>query len=165
MFNYFLYFLCMPNALPRIVMFDLEDTLIESEDKPFIHKWDIIDNIIKNTNPDRIGLFSFILHTQEDVINASRLIEMIESAWNIAIDRSLIPTKRDIHQLVKTRGKERFLVREHMDFMDFCEFWSKDRAFIDWCRITQSGHVILVDDMVSDCDLQFPECRIQMIRV
>ena len=146
-------------------MFDIENTLIESEDKPFIHKWDIIDAIIKNTKPDRIGLFSFILHSPDDVIEASHLIEMIESAWNITIDRSLIPNKRDIHQLVKTRGKETFLIREHMDFMYFCEFWSKDRAFIDWCRITQSGHVILVDDMVSDCDLQFPECRIQMIRV
>lgn len=151
--------------VPKIVMFDIEDTLVLSEDEPRIHKWDIINDIINTTQPDRIGLFSFIMHTPDDIDGARHLIELFESAWNIKIDRSLIPVKRDIHQLVKEHGKETFLAREHMDFMDFCEFWSKDRAFIDWCRLTQSGHIILVDDMVCECDLRFPECRIQMIHV
>lgn len=149
----------------KILMFDIENTLVVSEDEPRIHKWDIINDIINHTKPDRIGLFSFILHTPNDIDGARHLIELFESSWNIVIDRSLIPLKCDIHQLVKEHGKETFLARKHMDFMDFCDFWSKDRAFIDWCRLTQSGHLILVDDMVCDCDLSFPECRIQMIRV
>lgn len=149
----------------HILMLDIEGTLLISEDTPTIHKWDRINEIITYTKPDRIGLFSFIFHTQADVFGASHLISMFNDSWNIKIDRELIPTKELIYELIKTSGKETFFSRQQMCFMDFCELWSKDRAFIDWSRITQTGHIVLVDDMVCDCDLWYPECHIQMIHV
>ncbi len=51
-----------------------------------------------------------------------------------------------------------------MSFEDFTELWSKDRAFIDWCRSTFDHiSVLLIDDMVPNCELWFPEVNIGMI--
>lgn len=148
-----------------LAMFDIEDTLIVSEDTPIIHKFETISRILAELKPDRIGLFSFIFYTDDDVNKANHLIRLFEDAFNISIDRSLIPTKQSIYESIRSSGKETFISKRSFSFMDFCELWSKDRAFIDWCRIHGSGDVVLVDDMVCDCELRFPECNIRMIKV
>lgn len=150
-----------------IIFFDLEQTLIESWEVPVVDNIEKIHNLLKDVQCREFGLFSFAIWSPEDRAEfINRIAPRIHDAFGISFNPNLIPTKREVHQKIKLDCKEMFISRQSLSFEDFVELWSKDRAFIDWSRASFTNkNIALVDDVVSDCTLQFPEVSIQMIRL
>lgn len=150
-----------------IVFFDLEKTLIESWDVPVVDNVDKILNALKDINCSEFGIFSFAIWSPEDREEfISRIAPRISETFGIQFNPLLVPTKKEIHQKIKADGKEIFISRQGFSFEDFVELWSKDRAFIDWCRASFiNKNIAFFDDVVSDCNLLFPEVSIRMFRV
>lgn len=149
----------------KTLMFDIEGVLIKDvvEDQRIINHA-VIQNLIYTYQPDRIGLFSFALETSQDVKKYEYLFQFFESTFNINIDRMLIPCKMDILHSINTFVQDVFIARGAVSFTDFNELWTKERAFITWARQTLSSHILYVDDMISNCVLQYPECTITAFR-
>ena len=151
-----------------IVFLDLEATVIDSWDNP-VFIGERLKSLISDMDAERFGIFSFAIWSEEDRQHCIKhIVPMLEANLGIKIDLTLIPTKREMCEKIRTCGKENFLAREFMSFDDFRELWSKDRAFIDWIRASfgkTSTSFCLIDDMVSTCELWFPEVNIGMLKV
>ena len=149
----------------KTLIFDIEGVLIKDvvEDQAIIDHA-AIQSIIDAYRPDRIGLFSFALETSHDVHKYEYLFRFFESTFSINIDRTLIPCKMEMLQSVNTFAQDVFIARGAVSFTDFNELWTKERAFITWARQKLSSHILYVDDMISNCVLQYPECTIDANR-
>ena len=135
--------------------FDLEATMIESWDKPFIINQEKIVNVLKEFPCDEIGIFSFAIWDDKDRDTFNfKFKANIESTFGIKI--SHVPTKQELFQAIKKNHKCQFT------FDDFFDFWGKENGFSDWVRATQTGTHILIDDMVEDCEMKFKNCHIIM---
>lgn len=143
---------------------DLEMTVIDAFDNlPCIVNEEKIFNFLKTIEHDRIGIFSFALWTEEDRKRFNTLMKpFLEHHFNIVIDPTLIPTKPELFKSIKTHPRRKGLC---IDANDFNDFWDKQLTFMDWIRIEHTGTHILIDDMVEDCSMTFPNCSIQMIRI
>jgi len=150
-----------------ILFLDLEATVIESWEVPVLVNISKITQILHKLSPRKIGIFSFAIWSDDDLHTFNRIIRPnIERELCISISDDLIPTKRSIHKKIKEEGKEVFLAKDFISFDDFTELWSKDRAFIDWCRASFTDkRIILLDDIVTTCKLEFPDLTIEMIKM
>ena len=138
--------------------FDLEATLIESWGEPFIINQEKIFNFLKEFPCDEIGIFSFAIWDDKDRwFFSTHLKPHIEAIFGIGIAR--VPTKQELFQAIKKNHKCKF------SFEDFHDFWDKEKGFVDWIRVTNSGTHILIDDMVEDCEMKFKNCEIIMRRI
>jgi len=142
---------------------DLEATVIQEWDKPFIINEAKIIALLKEFKPRHIGIFSFAIWKEEDrVVLFDHIKPMLDRNFDIWIDPDLCPTKPEIHIAINEKAPSRFFMQGRVDFMDMFDFWGKERAFIDWIRATQKGTHILIDDMVEDCEMKFKDCHIIM---
>lgn len=150
-----------------ILFLDLEATVIESWEVPVLDNIEKIKQILRELNPHKIGIFSFAIWSDEDLDTFNRTIRSnIERELGISISDDLIPTKRSVHLKIKEDGKEVFFAKRAMSFDDFVELWSKDRAFIDWCRASFTNkRIVLLDDIVTTCKLELPDLTIEMIKI
>ena len=138
--------------------FDLEQTLIESWDKPIIINQEKIVNFFKEFPCDEIGIFSFAIWDDKDrEVFEFQIKPRIEETFGIKI--SHVPTKQELFHAIKKNHKCQF------SFEDFHDFWDKEKGFVDWIRATNSGTHILIDDMVEDCEMKFKNCEIIMRKV
>lgn len=135
--------------------FDLEATMIESWDKPFIINQEKIFNFLREFPCDEIGIFSFAIWDDKDREHFNKHFKVVlEELFGIRIVH--IPTKQELFQAIKKANGKQF------DFQDFFDFWGKENGFSDWIRATQTGTHILIDDMVEDCEMKFKNCHIIM---
>lgn len=138
--------------------FDLEETLIESWDKPFVINQEKIFNFLKEFPCDEIGIFSFAIWDDKDREFFNFQMKMnIEETFGIKISR--VSTKQELFQAIKNNHRCQF------SFEDFHDFWDKEKCFVDWIRKTNFGTHILIDDMVEDCEIKFKNCNIIMRKV
>ena len=143
--------------------FDLEETIIDNFDKlPCIVNEDKIKEILNTIPHDRIGIFSFALWSEDDRKRFNCLIKpFLEHHFNIVIDPSLVPIKPELFASISSHRNAKTGLC--MDMMDFGDFWGKEQTFMEWIRIEHTGTHILVDDLVENCSMTFPNCAIQMI--
>ena len=135
--------------------FDLEATIIDSWDNPFIINEAKIFDVLKDFPHDEIGIFSFAIWDDKDrEIFNSQIKPRIEETFGIKIAH--VPTKQEMFQAIKKNHKCQF------SFEDFFDFWGKENGFSDWIRATNTGTHILIDDMVEDCGMHFKNCNIAM---
>lgn len=133
-----------------MLWFDLEKTIVEEWEKPFIINEGKIREIIEKIDVRSISIFSFAVYNEKDIATFNRIIKPnIEKTFNVTIEN--IPTYQDILNTIKNGYKG-----THFDEEDFHAFWTKGRAFIDYIRFStfNKGSHILFDDMVDNWDIE-----------
>ena len=140
---------------PRIFL-DIEKTLIKSLDNPLMINHELIANITKD-NPN-VSLFTFGIWDEIELKRVEWLIREIGTIHNIKIDE--VFTKKTILECVNTT------LKITIDEFDLNDFFGKDGAFVNFCKSSFSGECILVDDMVENCIMEFPDIdlKIKMIK-
>ena len=139
--------------------FDLEQTLIESWEEPFIINHEIVSEIISRPDFDnKVSIFSWAIWNEEDLVTAKRFIyPKLEAEFGIEIIDTV--TKEQLFKIVKEKWF-------WLDEDDFGDMFDKERAFIEFCRLTKlKGNQYLVDDMVLDMKLTQENLEIELIKV
>ena len=130
----------------KTIFLDLEETVIESMDKPRI-LFDQISKIKEFISPeDKIVLFSFALWEESDLSNfVSDIVKEHFGAFDVVFKNDLKPLFRN-----------KFGIKDDLDFMDFSN--DKETCFILFIiDQIKSGNIqtdcIFFDDMISTIDL------------
>ncbi len=140
--------------------FDLEETIITEFDNPLvinIEKVKLLQD--KLELPENISIFSFAIWDDNDRDRFNHIIKpMIESSFNFIVED--IPTIDEIIAVIKTKWPT-ILCRE-----DFFEFFDKERAFIEFMRLTHPDESsMLIDDRVSDITFTFNNTTIKTVNI
>lgn len=165
---YFNLFNSMNNNL-NTIWIDIENTLVESWDINLPINIEKIDNIIKKFSPCNIGIFSFAIWNDENKREFNEKFKNdFQTRLNCIIDDNMIPTKMKLFNDIRNANipEISLIPQSNFTFMDFCDFWNKERAFVDWIRLTnKTGTHILIDDFVQNATLTFNDCNIILINV
>jgi hypothetical protein len=139
--------------------FDLEATLIESWDNPVIVNRSKVGEIMSRPDFDHnITIFSWAIWDQRDLQIAQRNIyPMLEEVFGLNVVNTI--TRDQLFKIVKEKWF-------WLDEEDFGDMFDKERAFIEFCRLSKlTGNQYLVDDMVLDMKLVQENIDIEMIKV
>lgn len=153
--------------MDTIVLFDLEETLIESwenprllhEENPSIQKW------LSTLGAFQSGLLSFAVWDEKDLNTFNKTLrEPLEKTFGIEFSDPLMFIKTDL--LIKNRVWEN---KPFLDMNDFDDFFKKDTTmFALWKNEFQrpNTRVILLDDKVLNTSfkaLDVENCELQTI--
>lgn len=131
------------------IFLDLEETIIESWQNPLLMNVQKLREWIDERRNfiDSVGVFSFAIWNETDRTEfvVSGMQEDIERALGIKITEILT-----VPQICKEVFWKSGTV---MSVNEFITIWGKQRAFIDWSLLTQSGHVVLIDDVVQNLEI------------
>lgn len=120
---------------------DLEETVIRSWTNPTLCNVHKIRQYIQKIRVSEISIFSFAIYNNEDKDYFERNIkEHIETA--LGVDIMEWPSVDEINSVFFNN------YGIHFDRHEFINIWGKSRAFTDYCKATQSGVCILIDDVV-----------------
>lgn len=99
---------------------------------------------IETHRPDSVGIFSFAIWDDKDHVDFGKwgIKSAIENALGIELTEILT-----VPQICKEVFWKQGVV---MEVNEFITIWGKQRAFIDWCLLTQQGHAMLIDDVVQN---------------
>lgn len=152
-------------ARARHLFLDLEDTVITPtaegwhQSELIWGKLEPIQAFIHAWRPEQVHLFSFALHTLDDLVSFNKWIRpRLENAlgmplvWTPLTDTDILPACCSVKGL---RART-------VDFSDMSAFWSKQDAFRLFVQhwSAKKGHpgidAVLFDDMVLDESFEFP---------
>lgn len=141
----------------KTVFLDLEKTIIYSWDDPMSINEDIIKDQLRNINPDRIGIYSFAIYTEEDKeIFFRTMKEEIENIFQCKIDSNLIFT---VQEIADTIGK-----KKNQDVQSFIKSYGKQKSFQEFINQKfAEGEFILIDDLVDNLAFFENKLHIQFI--
>jgi hypothetical protein len=136
--------------------FDLEETIISEFDNPRLIN---IKKVNDMEYPLEVGVFSFAIWNERDRIQFSNYIQpMIEDAFGFKV--ITVPTMDEITSVVK----QKWIAIEDRD--DLFDFFDKERAFVEYCRIMFPGeNCTLVDDRVPNMSIHENNTIIQTINI
>lgn len=125
--------------------FDLEETLITEFDNPVIINREKVKNLWV---PPKVGIFSFAIWNETDRIQFTNFMKpMLEDVFEFVITE--VPTMDEITKLIKTKW---IAIQDRDDVFDF---FDKERAFIEYCRLMYpNDNCILIDDRVDNITLR-----------
>lgn len=143
----------------KMWFFDLEQTLIDSWENPVIINLEKVGEIMSRPDFDpKVTIFSWAIWNDEDLVTAERVIyPMLEEVFGITIIDTI--TKEQLFKIVKEKWF-------WLDEEDFGDMFDKERAFIEFCRLTKlKGSQFLVDDMVLDMKIVQENLNIELIKI
>ena len=119
--------------------FDLEETLITEFDNPVIMNK---DKVKQCWFPPEVGIFSFAMWNETDRIYFTNTIKpLLEDVFGFVITEA--PTIDEITEVLKTKW---IAIQDRGDIFDF---FDKERAFIEYCRLMYPEQACtLIDDRV-----------------
>lgn len=136
------------------VFFDLEATLIDEWDSFSLINIPKIQKLLKTfPNKTIFGLFSFAVYNKRDLNKFLSEKEFIESNFGFLFDTEFLYTVEELNGLFSQLSKTKSTME------DFFDFYKKENAFLLFSKleIFKDSHIILVDDMVRDCEMFFPK--------
>jgi hypothetical protein len=137
---------------------DVEETLIKGFDDPIAINHEKIAKILNGTR--EVSLFTFGLWDDAELLQKGFVIKHIEEAHNIII--------RDVWHKSRVLEAIRSSLRCKVDEWDVSPLFGKGDSFIHTCKVFFNGcECTLVDDLVENCTLHFPDrnLTINMIKV
>lgn len=140
--------------METFVFFDLEETLIDEWNSFSLINIPKIQKLLK-TFPSKttFGLFSYAVHNQRDMDKFLSEKEFIENNFGFLFDKDFLYTVEELNGIFSKLSKTKSTIS------DFFDFYKKENAFLLFSKleIFHNSHIILVDDMVRDCEMFFPK--------
>lgn len=150
-----------------ILYLDLEMTIVDCwfNRNPLVHNTRAIRKYIASMNPQKIGIFSFAVHTEKDRAEVFKMREWLSGLVLGHICPELCLTTGDIKEELKKPLKISFM-EYFMEYGDLFDFSPKERAFIDYCStVYESGSYCLIDDKVEDAVYKKDNLSIRTVNI
>ena len=131
--------------MKQILFLDLEDTIIESWDNPFLINVSKIKEWLVQHSFDEIRLFSFAVHSERDALIFNMYMKpAIEQVLDVVIHPDIFVTGNEFKKIGK-------FFMESVTHNELFSEIGKYRSFIAWCNIHFKGnHCVLLDDAFSN---------------
>lgn len=149
----------------KTLWLDIENTILS----PVVEGWHAsvpmnivrIQNYIETYKPDRLGIFSFAIHTDHDR-NSFKLNWNAYFLNKLGMPFAYIP---NIEQIKKHCCSAMRISPDRVEFSNMCDFWSKQLAFELYVQGFSKGNVdeqhhTLLDDAVVHKTFAFPKLNV-----
>lgn len=155
----------MTDAYKKVVFLDLEDTVIDEIDNPMLIRVHQVRRFLQQEAPEEVGIFSAALVNEEMQAFYRLVLPMVERAFNLTVDRHLIPTVEEVCRIIEQNRK---LGLESVRLSDFYNFFRKEGGFFEYCRNhpdLKGCECVLLDDAVGNMEIHLPDRRLRLVNV
>lgn len=140
------------------IFIDIEKTLIEALDDVRFINHDFISNIVKD---EPVSLFTFGIWNNDELNHSQWIINQIAEIHQLNISNVFV--KEDILKCVNL--DKSLNIPFNIDEDDLRVWFGKAGAFISFCKVNCIGECILIDDMVENCTIDFPDRNLKITMI